>query len=65
MAMKLARYDFRDNNNDLWHFRQEQNSQGTLYQLFDVNQKIVASGLDMHMSFDVWVVKLIQGMMDV
>jgi len=65
MTVTLARYDFRDNNNDLWHFRQEQNAQGTLYQLFDVNQKLVASGLDMKMSFDTWAIQLIEGMMDV
>jgi len=63
MAITLTRYDFRDNNNDLWHFRQIQDSQGTLYQLFDVNQKIVASGLDMKMSFEQWAVQLIEGMM--
>jgi len=63
MAITLTRYDFRDNNNDLWHFRQIQDSQGILYQLFDVNQKIVASGLDMKMSFGQWVVQLIEGMM--
>jgi len=63
MSITITRYDFRDNNNDLWHFRQQQNSQGTLYQLFDVNQKLVASGLDMKMSFEQWTRTLIEGMM--
>jgi len=64
MAITLTRYDFRDNNNDLWHFREIQDAQGSLYQLFDVNQRITASALGMSMSFDKWVLQLIQGMMD-
>jgi len=63
MTVKLARYDFRDNNNDLWHFRQTQDSQGITYQLFDVNQKLIASGLDMGMSFQQWSIELIKEMM--
>ncbi len=58
----MKRYDFRDSNNDLWHFRQHIDSQGVHYELFDVNQKLVASGLDMHMLFDEWVLKLLEGM---
>ncbi len=59
----MKRYDFRDNNNDLWHFRQHQDAQGMHYQLFNVNQQLVASGLEMQIPFDDWVLQLIEGMM--
>ncbi len=58
------RYDFRDNNNDLWHLRARQDSQGLHYELFNVNQELVAYGLGMKMSFETWVIQLIQETMD-
>ncbi len=58
-----TRYDFRDNNNDLWHLRARQDSQGLHYELFNANQELIAYGLDMQMSFETWSIQLIQGMM--
>jgi len=63
MAITLTRYDFRDSNNDLWHFRHTQDAQGTTYQLFNVDGGSVAVAMDMHMSFDAWTIQLIEGMM--
>ncbi len=56
-------YDFKDDNNDLWHFRETQDAQGVLYSLYNVDGGLVASALEMHMPFDEWVMELIQGMM--
>ena len=61
MAINTTSYDFRDNNSDVWHFTCYTNSQGTYYELTDVNHKVVASGLEMGMSFQEWVIQLIVG----
>ena len=62
--MSVRHCRFTDFHQNVWHFEEWTDSQGTHYRITDSKGLVVAEAVDMNMSFQSWVQDLVKQAMD-